>query len=127
MTDRRRHNRVPLGRSSTPEKILAGGLAAAVCVGIVGVIGVRSMDANASVDSPAAPAEVAAPVESSIPASPEVVVSTDGLTREQLDAYAADLAAEKHRLDVYRVELARAARQLPSGEATSTGSTDSEE
>ena len=45
-TNPRRHSRAPLRRSSAPEKILSAGLAAATCVGIVGVIGVRTIDAN---------------------------------------------------------------------------------
>ena len=47
-TSARRHSRAPLRRSSTPEKILSTGLAAATCVGIVGVIGMRTIDYNAS-------------------------------------------------------------------------------
>ena len=44
MTDRR-HSRAPLRRSSAPEKILAAGLATATCVGLVGVIGARTVAA----------------------------------------------------------------------------------
>lgn len=120
MTSRRRHNRAPLRRSSAPEKFLAGGLAVAVCAGIIGVIGYRSIQEDA--ESSAETTDVVAPsAQPGGVGSDEAatVVSTEGLTREQLDDYAEALAAEKHRLDVYRVELIRVAKELQGASETS--------
>jgi hypothetical protein len=112
-TSHHRHSHAPLRRSSTPAKILTTGLAAATCVGIIGVIGMRTIDSNAAASAETAPA--AQP-----PATPsEEVASTGGLTREQLDAYAASLVAEKQRLDAYRAKLIRTAHRLRAMAATS--------
>jgi hypothetical protein len=51
MTDRRQP--APLRRSSTPERILSAGLATATCVGVVGLLGARTIEANATSGEPA--------------------------------------------------------------------------
>lgn len=106
MTSSRRHNRAPLRRSSTPEKILSAGLATATCVGLVAVIGARTVAAQAADDSKkvSAQAEVA-------PAAEEPTTSS-GLSQGDLDAYAAQLEAERVRLDTYRAKLIKAGKQL---------------
>ena len=115
MTDRR-HSRPPLRRSSTPERILSAGLATAACIGVVGLLGVRTIEANAaSTTSPSAADQVTAPID--LAASTDSGLSTPattstGLTEEQLDAYAADLAREKERLDAYRAKLVKTAKKL---------------
>ena len=105
MTSARRHSRAPLRRSSAPERILSAGLATATCVGIVGLIGARTIEANASptgsedYSSEVAAAEPATAV-GTIASTPMVEPTTStGLTQADLDAYAVQLAVEKDRLD----------------------------
>jgi hypothetical protein len=105
----RRHSRTPLRSSATTGKVLSSGLAAATCVGILGIIGVRSSDDSAS-GSP----ETA---ETSAPVAPASQTAAPGLTREQLDEYAASLAQEKKRLDDYRTKLITTAEQIEDAAA----------
>ncbi|MCX6432151.1 MAG: hypothetical protein NTX29_05005, partial [Actinobacteria bacterium] len=89
---------------STADKIISAGLATATCVGIVGVIGVRTIEASAAADSSSTESS------SSDTATPgaavaQVAVSSTGLTEAQLDEYAAQLAAEGAKLDAYRAKL----------------------
>lgn len=93
-----RHMTAPLRtrRHWTTDRIISAGLAVTTCAGIVGVIGVRSIEDSA-----------AAQQGSSIAATSTTgAVSTAGLTEAQLDQYAAQLQAEAARLDAYRVKLA---------------------
>ena len=113
MTDRR-HTRAPLRRSSTPERILSAGLATATCVGVVGLLGARTIEANASSAGELASeqvetAQVADPSTADAPVEP---TTAGGLTQADLDAYAADLAKEKERLDAYRAKLVKTAKKL---------------
>jgi hypothetical protein len=113
MTDRR-HHRAPLRRSSTPERILSAGLATATCVGVVGLLGARTIEANASSSGELASEQVeAAPaVDSVAPVTATESTTSGGLTQADLDAYAADLATEKERLDAYRAKLVKTAKKL---------------
>jgi hypothetical protein len=105
----RRHSRTPLRSSATTGKVLSSGLAAATCVGILGIIGVRSSD-----DSASSPSETS---ETSAPAATVSHTAAPGLTREQLDEYAASLAQEKKRLDDYRAELITTAERIEDAAA----------
>ena len=95
--DKRRPSR---RTNSTASKIVSAGLATATCVGLVGVIGVRTAQDSAAADSSSATEAQASAV-----AAP---TSTDGYTQAELDAYAAQLAAEAQRLTDYRAQLAEA-------------------
>ena len=99
--DKRRPSR---RTNSTASKIVSAGLATATCVGLVGVIGVRTAQDSAAADSSSATEAQASAV-----AAP---TSTDGYTQAELDAYAAQLAAEAQRLTDYRAQLAEAALTL---------------
>lgn len=102
--------RQPIRRiDTTPQRILSLGLASAACLGLVGVIGVRSVQDAAAQDA-AAP-EQAAAGSSTLVSTVEPTTST-GLTQADLDAYAARLEAERVRLDDYRVQLASYANQV---------------
>ena len=90
--------------NSTASKIVSAGLATATCIGLVGVIGVRTAQ-----DSAAADLSAAAESQAGAVAAP---TSTDGYTQADLDAYAAQLAAESQRLTDYRAQLADAALTL---------------
>ena len=104
-------------RTDTPAgKLLAAGLAGATCIGLVGVIGIRSATdaaANAAANGDQAASDLAAAdaIEAGT-ADLASSVSTDGLTRAQLDDYAAQLAAERQRLIDYRAYLVDVAAQL---------------
>ena len=113
MTDRRR-NRAPMRRSSTPERILSAGLATATCVGVVGLLGARTIEANASSGSEATSEQVEATpvVDPAVASTAAVPLTAGGLTQEDLDAYAAELAKEKDRLDAYRAKLVKTAKKL---------------
>ncbi len=111
----------PLRRSSAPSRILSAGLATATCIGVVGLLGARTIDANAEAQgTDEAPADTTqfeeslavdqAPLASAPAAS--VPTSSQGLTEADLDAYAAALAQEKDRLDAYRAKLVRTAKKL---------------
>lgn len=134
MTSTRSHGRAPLRRSSTPQRILSAGLATATCMGVVGLLGARTIEANtASAEQPdvAPPAE--APVVPVASSAQGVVTSSAGMKQADLDAYAAQLASEKERLDAYRAKLVKTAKKLnrqaaaqgvpvTSGTAASSGS-----
>lgn len=131
MTD---HARTRKGRSSTAaERIVTAGLATATCIGVVGLLGTRMVSAQEATAEPApesTPVLLAAPASTS---SSTVATSSSGMTRSDLDAYAALLAAEKARLDSYRAELVAAAHAIngatssaqSSGQGIGTGSTGS--
>jgi hypothetical protein len=110
MTD---HARTRKGRSSTAaERIVTAGLATATCIGVVGLLGTRMVSAQEATAEPApesTPVLLAAPASTS---SSTVATSSSGMTRSDLDAYAALLAAEKARLDSYRAELVAAAHAI---------------
>lgn len=104
--------------NSTASKIVSAGLATATCVGLVGVIGIRTAQDSAAADSASA-SEAAAPIA----AAP---TTTDGYTQADLDAYAAQLDAEAQRLADYRAQLidAATALQQSAGGASSFAVTD---
>lgn len=84
--------------NTTAGKILSAGLATATCVGLVGVIGVRTAEENA------AKAADQATVDSNAIDLAAATTST-GLTQADLDAYAAQLQSERAQLDDYRQQL----------------------
>ena len=133
MTTDRRRSRAPLRRSSTPERILSAGLATATCVGVVGLLGARTIEANASSASEVGTeqAEITPVSDSVAPSGAAGPTTSSGLTQADLDAYAADLAKEKERLDAYRAKLVKAAkkltRQLAAGNAAPAAGTTSAE
>ena len=89
-------NRRPGRRPTTADKIVSAGLAATTCVGLVGVIAVRSQQ-DAAIAATKAPS----------PAT-----SSTGLTQADLDAYAASLAQQQQALNDYRDQLASVATQM---------------
>lgn len=103
MTDRTPARR-PSRTTSTPQRILSTGLAAATCIGVVGLLGARTVEANAAA-AEADPVDVAAPAA-------EIATSSSGLTEEQLDTYAAELARQRDGLEAYRADLITAAQAL---------------
>lgn len=83
---------------TAPQRLLSMGLATATAVGLVGVLAVRSAeDASANTDDNGDSASVA---------------TTDGRTQADLDAYAAQLDAERQRLQDYRDQLVAVAATL---------------
>ncbi len=86
----------PRSRGGAADKAWSIGLAGATCLGLVGLVGVRTIT-DASAD--AAPAM-------------DDTTSSSGLTRADLDAYANALDAQSAQLDNYRVQLTEAALQL---------------
>ena len=109
----RQHRRAPLRRSSTPERVLSAGLATATCVGIVGLVGARTIEANtASAKSQQASTEVVAQPVTPVEQIAVEPTTASGLTEADLDAYAMQLAAEKDRLDAYRAKLIKTATKL---------------
>ena len=85
----------PGRRPTTGDKIISAGLAATTCVGLVGVIAVRSQqDAAAAVQQPTE------------------TTSSAGMTQQDLDAYAASLAQQQQALNDYRDQLAAVATQM---------------
>ena len=110
--DKRRPSR---RTNSTASKIVSAGLATATCVGLVGVIGVRTAQDSAAADSSSATEAQASAVS--------VSTSTDGYTQAELDAYAAQLAAEAQRLTDYRAQLADAALTLQVSAGSNAGVT----
>lgn len=99
--------------NSTASKIVSAGLATATCVGLVGVIGIRTAQDSAAADSGSASEAAAA-----IAAAP---TTTDGYTQADLDAYAAQLDAEAQRLADYRDQLINAAATLQQSAGGSSG------
>lgn len=113
MTDRRR-NRAPLRRSSTPERILSAGLATATCVGVVGLLGARTIEANASSagEVSSEQVELTQVADTAAPTAAAEPTTSSGLTQADLDSYAVSLAEEKERLDAYRAKLVKTAKKL---------------
>ncbi|CAB4940621.1 MAG: hypothetical protein F2840_04445 [Actinobacteria bacterium] len=101
--------------NSTASKIVSAGLATATCVGLVGVIGIRTAQDSAAADSSSATQSQASAVA--------IPTSTDGYTQADLDAYAAQLAAEAQRLTDYRAQLVEAAQTLQASAGGSAGVT----
>jgi hypothetical protein len=101
-------------RNTGRDRIISAGLAGATCLGVVGVVGVRTIEANAA---------QAKTIDLQVASTPldTPATSTSGLTQEQLDAYAAQLAAEKAQLDAYRTKLTRAAKQLQAAANSQSG------
>lgn len=87
----------PRKRGGAADKAWSLGLAGATCLGLVGLVGVRTM-------TDAAAEETATPVES--------VPSNSGLSQAELDAYAASLDTQRAELDAYRAQLIETAQQL---------------
>lgn len=92
----------PRTRGGAADKAWSIGLAGATCLGLVGLVGVRTIT-DASAD--AAPAA-------------DEPTSSSGLTRADLDAYANALDAQSAQLDNYRVQLTEAAYQLQAAAGT---------
>ncbi|MDD2858695.1 MAG: hypothetical protein PHU75_08485 [Candidatus Nanopelagicales bacterium] len=85
--------------TSPSQKIAAFGLASATCLGLVGVVALRTAQESQAAEATSDIALAA-------------VTSTSGFTRAQLDAYAAQLAAERQRLEDYRLQLVATAAAL---------------
>lgn len=96
MTVRRPSRRL----DTVPQRLLSMGLATATAVGLVGVLAVRSAE-DASADT-----------ESASDSAPVQATTTDGLTQADLDNYAAQLDAERQRLQDYRDQLVAVAATL---------------
>lgn len=88
----------PRTRGGAADKAWSIGLAGATCLGLVGLVGVRTIT-DAPADTNPAPKEA---------------TSSSGLTRAELDAYANALDAQSAQLDNYRAQLTEAAYQLQS-------------
>ena len=86
----------PGRRPTTSDKIISAGLAATTCIGLVGIIAVRSQQ-----EAAAQPAQ-----------TPSPATSSTGMTQQELDAYAASLAQQQQALNDYRDELAAVADQV---------------
>lgn len=94
-------------RGGAADKIWAVGLAGATCVGLVGVVGVRTaQEAAAAAQTSSSSAEAAASSQMS------GAVTSSGLTEAQLDQYALALEGERARLAAYHAELLDAAARL---------------
>lgn len=112
--------RRPSRRTNTAAgRVLSAALATTTCVGLVGVIGVRMAEENAAQAASGSPEPAASEVVGAADATIELVSSTspaatssDGRTREQLDAYATQLEQERQRLVDYRNQLVDIATQL---------------
>lgn len=89
-------------RTSTGTKIVSASLATMTCVGLAGVLAVRTADesAAASNSTPDTAQQAAAPTSSS------------GMSQADLDAYAAQLDQERQQLADYRAQLVDVAAQL---------------
>ena len=100
-------------RTDTPAgKLLAAGLAGATCLGLVGVIGIRSATDAAANGDQAAGDLAAADAAGAGNAQLTAATTSDGVTQQQLDEYAAQLAQERQRLVDYRSYLQDVATQL---------------
>ena len=99
-------------RGGTSDRIWSTGLAVATCAGLVGVVGVRTLEA-APAEATIDPIPVAN-VEPTVAtyATTQVAVSSSGITQAQLDQYAASLDAQRQELLAYRDQLAAAAKEL---------------
>jgi len=89
-------------------KIISTGLAVATGIGIVGVIGFRTMEDAAAQSASAT---------TSVDASSVEVASLEGYSAEQLQAYAQALTQEAVRLSEYRDQLNAVAQQLVAAQA----------
>jgi uncharacterized coiled-coil protein SlyX len=103
-------------RRTTADKVISAGLATAACAGLIGVIGVRTIEqaaaaTNTSDSQAVATPDVAAPVAEA--------TSSAGLTQAQLDTYSAQLTAERTKLDAYRAKLVKVAKKLKSAQQQS--------
>lgn len=87
----------PRKRGGAADKAWSLGLAGAACLGLVGLVGVRSI-------SDAAANETAPPADST--------TANGGLSQAELDAYAASLDQQRAQLDDYRAQLVATAQQL---------------
>lgn len=101
---------------TAPQRILSAGLATATAVGLIGVIGVRTAQDSAAADN----ANLTA---ATLDASSTATVSTAGYTKADLDAYAAQLDAERQRLEDYRAKLVNVANALQQGGAVRSATT----
>ena len=109
--------------SSTGSKIASTGLAVATCIGVVGVIGVRSAQESSAAAQKAAD-QTSAPA--TVVVQEAAVVSSSGLTQADLDSYAAKLEQERVKLEKYRAKLVAAAEALQQasvGQSAATGVT----
>ena len=86
----------PRTRGGAADKAWSIGLAGATCLGLVGLVGVRTITDTSADAAPAV----------------DEATSSSGLTRADLDAYANALDAQSAQLDNYRVQLTEAAHQL---------------
>lgn len=84
----------PKSRGGTADKVWSIGLAGATCLGLVGLVGARTITEASAAD----------PTEQAI--------SSSGLTQADLDAYANVLDAQSAQLDSYRAQLIEAASHL---------------
>ena len=97
---------------TVPQRLLSMGLATATAVGLVGVLAVRSAEESAAAQTS----------DETSDSSAAEVISTDGLTQADLDNYAAQLDAERQRLEDYRDQLVVVANQLQQqADALSSG------
>ena len=85
----------PRKRGGAADKAWSLGLAGATCLGLVGLVGARSITDAAAADT-----------------APVADVSSTGLSQAELDAYAASLNAQQVQLDAYRAQLVDVAQQL---------------
>lgn len=85
----------PRKRGGAADKAWSLGLAGATCLGLVGVVGVRSITDASATDTAAV-----------------TDASSAGLSQADLDAYAASLNAQQVQLDAYRAQLVDVAQQL---------------
>jgi len=83
---------------SNRDRILSAGLATAACAGLVGVIGVRSIEHSAATESASS--------------SQGVATTTSGLSQAELNAYADQLQQQSLKLDAYRASLVTWSTQL---------------
>lgn len=116
--DKERFHAAPLrsrGRHSTADRILSAGLATAACIGVVGVLGARTIETGTAAQQDAA----------SSAGNANLAVSSTGLTEQQLDDYAAQLQAEGAKLDAYRAQLETVAASLKSTSGASNANTPS--
>ena len=98
--------------NSTGSKIVSTGLAVATCIGVVGVIGVRSAQESAAVEPRSSTQAADAGSAQAV-----AVVSSSGLTQADLDAYAAALEQERVKLKKYGAKLVAAAVSLQQATA----------
>jgi hypothetical protein len=96
-------------RRKSVDKFVTATLATAACVGLVGAIGIRTVD-----DTAAAAVEN---VPAADPVAGAPATTAQGLTEAQLDTYAAELKAEAAKLEAYRKQLATAAHKLKKAQA----------